>query len=186
MSLTQKRLLQIPLFLFITFLMIIPLEWTIFSRLPFRLGPIQLLPIVMTYFALTRSFIATVFWGVILGFLSTFSLPFAFGAAIAAQSWATISAKLITYLMPFDSPILFGILVCTQSVIYKILWRVLSSGAYKALPWSTFIAENLPSYITLFILSLLIFPILVIWDTFFENNLETSRDLKPTISGIRR
>ncbi|MEI7440490.1 MAG: hypothetical protein WCK43_02535 [bacterium] len=187
MSLTQKRILQIPLFLFIVLLGILPIEWSVLSKLPWSLGSISLLSIVLTYIAHSRSLTKTFVLSIFVGYLSSLSFPFAFGAIIAAQVWSTLCVKLMTFAFPFDTRPYFAILVCLQSIICKIIWRFFMMSEYKGLSIFSFISHNILSTFTLFILAYLSLPFLAVWDDFFENDPKAgSSDLSPRIQGMSR
>ncbi|MEZ4816081.1 MAG: hypothetical protein R3A80_12915 [Bdellovibrionota bacterium] len=186
MSLTQKRLLQFPLLFLIIFLVILPLEWTVFSQLPFYLGPFNFLSILITYIALTRSLAQTLVWGLVGGLISSLLYPFGFGAIIAAFAWSAMAAKLMTYALPFDSRVPFAALVCYQIAFCKILWRLLTLHTYHGIGWLDYILKNIPSFFTSGIIAFIALPFFVVWDEFFENNSPKSSDLKPSIMGMRR
>ncbi len=186
MSLTQKRLWQFPLLFLIIFMGVLPLEWTVFSQLPLYLGPFNLLSILITYIALTRSITQTLAWGLILGLISSLLYPFGFGAAIAACAWSALATKLMTYALPFDSRIPFAALACYQAAFSKVLWRLLTLEEYHGISWLDFILKNIPSFFSTAVVAFLLIPIFVIWDEFFENNSPKGSDLKPSIVGMRR
>ena len=186
MSLTQKRLIQIPLLFLIIFFVILPLEWSVFSQLPFYLGPLNVLSILITYLALTRSLTQTVFWGMIIGFISSLTYPFGYGAIIAAYAWSALAAKLISYTFPFDSRIPFVALVLMQSTFCKALWRILTLKTYHGIGILDFILKSLPSYLSIGVMAYFLLPILVVWDEFFENNAASGSELSPGITGMSR
>lgn len=186
MSLTQKRLLQFPLFFLLIFVVVLPLEWTVFSQLPFYLGPFNLLSILATYLALTRSLPQSLLWGLIIGTITALLYPFGFGAIIAAYAWSALAAKLMTYAMPFDSGLPFAALACYQVAFCKVLWRLLTMQEYHGISWLDFILKSLPSFLTTAVAAFMLLPVFVIWDEFFENNSPKSSDLKPSIVGMRR
>lgn len=166
--------------------MILPLEWTVFSQLPFYLGPFNLLSILLTYLALTRSLPQTLIWGLLIGCISALLYPFGFGAIIAAYAWSAMAAKLMTYALPFDSRAPFAALVCYQVAFHKVLWRLLTLEQYSGVSWFDFILKNIPSFLTTGIIAYILLPVFVVWDEFFENNSPKSSDLKPNILGMRR
>ena len=187
MSLTQRRFIQIPLFLALIFMVVLPLEWTVFSQLPFRLGPFNVFAILFTYIAITRSMTRTLIIALCLGFLSSLAFPFALGAAIAAVVWSTLATKLLTFLLPFDSRGLFAFLVCINSLTTKVLWRFLTYSQFRGVPLGQFVLGLFPPAITLFALAYLILPFLFFWDDFFENSSSMgANDLSPRIMGMTR
>jgi hypothetical protein len=187
MSLTQKRIIQIPLFLLIVLLGVLPLEWSILSELPWNLGNFSLLSVVLTYIAHSRSLTKTFVLSIFVGYLSSLSYPFAFGAIIAAQVWSTLSIKLMTFAFPFDTRPYFALLVCLQSFICKVIWRYFMISEYKGLTFFSFMSRNIPSTLTLFIIAFYALPALAFWDDFFENDPKAgSSDLSPRIQGMSR
>jgi hypothetical protein len=187
MSLTQKRIIQIPLFLLIVLIGILPLEWSILSKLPWSLGAFSILSVILTYIAHTRSLTKTFILAIFVGYLSSLSFPFAFGAIIAAQVWSTLSIKLMTFAFPFDTRPYFALLVCLQSIICKTIWRFFMIPEYKGLSLFDFISRNIPSTFALFTVAYFSLPFLAFWDDFFENDPKAgSSDLSPRIQGMTR
>jgi hypothetical protein len=187
LSLTQKRIIQIPLFLFIVLIGILPLEWSVLSKLPWNLGTFSLLSIVLTYIAHSRSLTKTFVLSIFVGYLSSLSFPFAFGAIIAAQVWSTLCIKLMTFAFPFDTKPYFALLVCLQSIICKSIWRIFMISEYKGLSFFSFLSRNIPSTLALFVVAYLSLPFLSLWDDFFENDPKAgSSDLSPRIQGMSR
>lgn len=186
-SLTQKRLIQIPLFLFIVLVIILPLEWSVFSRLPFGLGPFNVFSILFGYLAITRGLTKSIMLGIAIGVFAAFSFPFAFGAAVAAFAWSTLGAKLLTFVLPFDNRIMFSFLVCIHAAMAKIFWRILTYSQFKGVSYIYFVSENLVPMFTLFVCAYCALPVLILWDDFFENSSAMgSRDISPRIAGMSR
>lgn len=177
MSLTQKRLIQLPLFFLMAFFAILPAEQSILARLPFGLGPVQILPIALTYVALTRSFAKTILWGIILGLVTSLGVPFGFGDMIVAQTWAALVAKLITSTLPVDNKGTFAVVACWQALVARISWRLLTMGAFHGVTWWRFTLDILPSFLTIAAFAYVFFPIFILWDEFFENDSTAVRDL---------
>jgi hypothetical protein len=187
LSLTQKRIIQIPLFLLIVILGILPLEWSVLSKLPWNLGAFSLLSVTLTYIAHSRSLTKTFVLSIFVGYLSSLSFPFAFGAIIAAQVWSTLCVKLMTFAFPFDTRPYFALLVCLQSIICKFIWRFFMISEYKGLSFFSFISHNIPPTFALFTIAYFSLPFLALWDDFFENDPKAgSSDLSPRIQGMSR
>lgn len=187
LSLTQKRIIQIPLFLILVLIGMLPLEWSVLSKLPWNLGAFSFLSVILTYIAHSRSLTKTFVLSIFVGYFSSLSFPFAFGAIIAAQIWSTLCVKLMTFAFPFDTRTYFALLVCLQSIICKSLWRFFMISEYKGLSLFSFVARNIPSTFSLFIVAYYALPFLALWDDFFENDPKAgSSDLSPRIQGMSR
>ena len=167
------------------FFCVLPLEWSVFSQLPFYLGPVNLLSLLVTYIALTRTLPESVLWGLSLGAISALCYPFGFGAVVSAYAWSALLSRLVAYALPFDSRIPFAALACFQSLLSKIIWRILTYKNFHGIPLWDFILKNLPTLLTTLILAYLMLPLMVFWDDFFENNASTTAsDLNPRITGM--
>lgn len=179
MNQTQKYLFELPI-LALFFWIWQALELSVL-RLPFGAGGIQIIPSIVTYIALTRSWERTTLFAFLLVFVGSFNIGIPATTYIAAGVWTALFAKLFSSEFAVEGSQKFMLLAGGAHLCNKFLIFALLRYQHNALPFWIFIKDVTISSLSTMALSYFVFPYLVRWDEYFEHAIDESRDLNPDV-----
>jgi hypothetical protein len=179
MTQTQKKAFEIPILIFLVWIIQIAEIWIL--RLPFESGALQVVPIVITYIALTRSWGRLALICTVLAFVASFTVGYSKSLFVAVQVWAALATKLFSSEFAIEGRFNFASLAGGAHLFSKLtLWFLLkASGEAPSLGYM--VQATFFSLGASMIFAYLIFPFLVGWDEYFEHPIAESRELNPDV-----
>lgn len=177
MTQLQRRLLELPLVLmFVWFFH--SFEISIFE-LPYGTGSVQLIPVLITYFSLTRSWGQLTILAFGFGLIGAFTTGVPLGIYLAACVWTGLLTRALVSEFALEGRRSFMFMVFSSHLFNKsLIWFLLRIYNLQP-PLMASVSRGLLSAICIGILGYLIFPILLRWDEFFEHAPYESRDINP-------
>ena len=179
MTPTQKRFVEIPLLLGLLWL-IQALEIS-FLQMPFQAGAVHVVPVVIVYFALTRSWTRLVILSILFALAGSFTVGHAATIYVAVQFWTALFSKVIVSEFALEGRKPFAFLVVGSNAFSKTLTWILLGMQAHAMPAQFFLKSLFLSMGTTAIVAWFIFPLCVSWDEYFDHPVHESRELNPDI-----
>lgn len=177
MTQTQKKIFEIPLILLLIWFWQVLEIWI--ARIPMQSGSLQLVPILITYVALTRT------WGKLtaicffLALVASFNVGFSKNVFLAMHLWGALVTKLFSSEFAIEGRRPFMLLAGGAHVFVKLFTWICLKYTETA-PTLGYYGETVfLSTLATLGLAYLVFPYLVGWDEYFEHPIAESRDLNP-------
>ncbi|MBS1984159.1 MAG: hypothetical protein JST16_08300 [Bdellovibrionales bacterium] len=173
---TQKRFIEWPLILVLVFGIQI-VETAV--ELPL-LGPVHVMPVLITYLAVTRNWGQLTFLTLIFSFMASSTVGYPWPTYVAVQVWTALALKAILTTFTLEGRREFTGLTALGNLISKaIVYVLLSGGSDRGFPLSFLLKDIFTTTLLTALLAWFIFPLLAAWDAFFEHEAEEARELKP-------
>ena len=179
MNNTQKNTLEIPIIIALLWIWQ-SLEISLF-RLPSNGGSLQLIPILVTYVALTRTWGMTTLISFFLIFAQSFVSGIELNLFVAIGLWTALCTKLFAIEFAVEGRQQFMLLSGGAHLFNKPILYVLLRYQNNALPLWEEMKSLILSGIGTLALAYFVFPFLVEWDEYFEHQITDSRDLNPEV-----
>jgi len=181
MTQTQRKLLEIPILLLLLWLTQ-GLEISLL-RLPFGLGSLDVIPVLVTYTALTRHWYLLGALSFAFAFIGSSTVAYSAGIYIGVQMWTALVTKICVKAFALEGRGPFTGLAVSSWMVGKILTGFLLSLSQPPLPLGFFFAQLATGALSTALIAWLFFPAFVGWDKFFEHEPDEARDLSPDILG---
>ena len=179
MTQTQKNTFEWPILL--TILWIVQSFEISILHLPFGLGSIHVIPVLIVYVALTRRWGQIAVLAFVFAFIGSPTIGYPATIYIGVQIWTALVTRGIVSGLALEGRRPFTVLVAGSHLFSKFLtWFVLKTVA-KALPWTDTLFHGSLTCITAAALGWFLFPLFVGWDEFFEHEADEARELNPNV-----
>jgi hypothetical protein len=178
MTSTQKRWVEWPLIL-ILIAFVQALELSVFQKIPFFFGAIHLVPVVITYVALTRDWLKSVGIVTLFAALGSATIGFPVGFFVGAQVWTALLTKVLVSVLALEGRRIFCVLVMGGQIVSKILVIFMLSSKGRVPEMLHFWGVSLTSALAMGLLAWFIYPLLLWWDRYFEHIEEDMPELNP-------
>lgn len=176
MTPTQKRFVEWPLILFLVWSTQVLEISTL--RVPL-LGPIQILPVLITYLAVTRAW-GELFWqSAAFAFLGSSVIGYAWPVYLAVQVWTALILHLVVQTFALEGRQAFTMLAALGSLAAKVLTYLVLRSGMQVLPLNIVLRDLVSAAVSASILAWFLFPLFAAWDAYFEHQADESRELKP-------
>jgi hypothetical protein len=177
MTQTQKKFLEWPLIL--TILLLVQAFEVALLRLPFGLGPIHVIPVLISYLAVTRNWVQLVALTALFGFLGSSTIGFPWPLYVAALLWTALIEKavLLTFSVEGRGP--FAGLAAGANILFRLLTWFLLESFNDTLPVGLLAMGLIGSTLASAGLAWYLFPLFAAWDSYFEHAADEARELKP-------
>lgn len=179
MTQTQKFIFEIPILVLMFWI------WQSFElsflQIPWRGGALQLIPVVLTYVALTRSWTMLTLVSLLFLNVQSFTSGYSAPLIVALGLWTALMTRLFAKEFAVEGRWKFSFLAIGAFAFNKLL--VFVSMRYQDLncPLSSFIQSLGISSLAHFLLAYAMFPFMIVWDEFFGHEVAESRDLNPGV-----
>lgn len=168
MTSTQKRWVEIPLLIFaIWFVQALQIS---ILRLPFVDGAISIIPILIIYLSLTRTWGKAILLTLVFSYLDGFTAGINMLLFASTQLWTSMITKLLASGFTVDSRNSFATLVALGFGFTKTLTFFVLSSWGQAPPLQSFIATVFFGIFLTAGLAYLLLPLFVAWDDYFEHS----------------
>lgn len=178
MTSTQKRWAEWP-FILLILALTQAVEISLLQRLPFFLGSIHLVPIVITYVALTRDWLKAVGIVTLLAALGSATIGYPVGFFVGAQVWTALLAKVLVSVMALEGRKVFCGLVMAAQLFSKFLVILMMSSKGRVPEFLHFWGISITSAVGMGLLAWILYPLLLWWDRYFEHIEEDMPELSP-------
>lgn len=176
MTPTQKRFVEWPLILLLVWSTQV-LEISSL-RVPL-LGPVQILPVLITYLAVTRAW-GELFWqAATFAFLGSSVIGYPWPVYLAVQVWTALILHLVVQTFALEGRQAFTGLSALGSVTSKVLTYLVLRSGMQVLPFNIFLRDLFGAALSASILAWFLFPLFAAWDAYFEHEADEARELKP-------
>lgn len=179
MTQSQRRFAEIPLLLLILWC-VQALEISVL-RLPLNAGAVHLMPVLITYVALTRS------WGMLgllsfaFAFMGSSTIAYPAGIYIAVQMWTALVTKGFVKAFALEGRTPFTVLAVSSHVVAKIITFLCLLALKMSPPVGHSVLHLVGGAASTALLAWFLFPPFVAWDSYFEHEADEARELNPTL-----
>jgi len=179
MTKTQKKFAEWPILLFM--IMLTQTAELALHNLPLFSGYVHLIPIMIAYIALTRSWYTLMLLTVIFAYIGSATIGYSMGIYLAVQMWTAMVLKSFVYAFALEGRRPFTGMVVASSLFAKILTWFFLKSFHLSQPLSHMVLSLPLTLLMAGLLAWLLFPVFVAWDNYFEHEAEDARDLDPNI-----
>ncbi len=179
MTQTQKTFFEWPILIFI--LLIAQTIEISALHLPLGLGSIHVIPVLITYIALTRSWGSTALFSFIFAAIGSPTIGYPASIYIGVQIWTALATRAVVSGLALEGRRPFTILVVSSHIFSKLLTCFILGVVSRALPWADTIVHIFTTAFTTAALAWFMFPLFVGWDEFFEHEAAEARELNPNV-----
>ncbi len=178
MTQTQKKILEWPLLLALLYFIQV-LEVGVL-HLPL-LGSLQVCPILIIYFTLSRGWGQLAFLSFLFSTLASTWVSYPALLFVCVQVWTALITKAVVYGLALEGRNPFVFLVAGSNAFYRLLtWYLLKSDG-DAIPFWDTLLHTLGTSLSSALLAWCFYPLFVGWDEYFEHEAEDARELNPNV-----
>lgn len=177
MTQTQKKTLEWPL-IFALVVLVQSLEVGLL-RLPFGLGPVHVMPVLISYLAVTRSWGWLTLLTFIFSFMGSFTIAYPWPVYVAVQIWSALFMRVIMQTFTLEGRRSFTGLAALGHLLSQVLVFVIQGGTARTLPLADVTKGIAAGTLVSAALAWWLFPLFASWDAYFEHEAEEARELKP-------
>jgi hypothetical protein len=147
-------------------------------HLPYELGGLPWIPLVIGYIGFTRDWAQATLLCFLFAFLDAPTSSYPMAIYIASLVWTGLFAKLLVASFTLEGRRSFTLLAIWIMLFYRILTWLLLKSSNIAPSLALSLAELLPSVVIGAGLAWLLYPVFVHWDLLFERSFDEETSLK--------